>query len=171
MSTYKSWFILPLLLVVLTASGADLGLNITPNRGQIVENYIAIISPDGTGLPEGRGTVEEGRALYGTKCASCHGGDGKLPGNLLVGGRGSMSSSQPVKTVGSYWPYATTLFDYIYVAMPYNQEKTMTPSDVYAVTAFVLYMNEIVPPETSLDQTSLPGVQMPNRDGFVELLE
>ena len=104
-------------------------------------------------------------------CAACHGIDGKLPGNQLVGGRGSIKSPRPLKTVGSYWPYATTLFDYISMSMPYNEEKTMTTSEIYAVTAYVLYMNDIVAPDTSLNRSNLPDVQMPNRDGFIELLE
>ena len=168
---FKSFLSLSIFVLGFAALGADLGLDITPNLGQPATDYIAIVSPDGSGLPEGEGSVGEGRTVYEARCAACHGIDGKLPGNQLVGGRGSIKSPRPLKTVGSYWPYATTLFDYISMSMPYNEEKTMTASEIYAVTAYVLYMNDIVAPDTSLNRSNLPDVQMPNRDGFIELLD
>ena len=94
-----------------------------PGLGQEIESYNgSIVSPDGSGLPAGKGTVADGKVLYERQCASCHGIDGQLQGNQLAGGIGSLATSRPLKTVGSFWPYATTLYDYIARAMPYNQE-------------------------------------------------
>ena len=109
------------------AESQSLGLKIKPHLGKKLENFTSIIvSPDGSGLPKGSGTVAEGAEIYLTKCAACHGLDGKQKGNQLVGGIGSLASAQPLKTVGSYWPYATTLYDYIARAMPYNLAKSLT---------------------------------------------
>jgi cytochrome c len=126
------------------------------------------ISPDGAGLPPGQGSVNEGKAIFAEKCAACHGasGEGK-PMDRLVGGQGSLGSKKPVKTVGSYWPYATTLFDYIRRAMPFNNPQSLTPDEVYALCAYLLFMNKIVPEDATLDAASLPKVEMPNRKAFV----
>jgi S-disulfanyl-L-cysteine oxidoreductase SoxD len=126
------------------------------------------VSPDGRGLPEGAGDVATGRQIFEAKCSACHGakGEGGV-GDRLVGGVGSLTSAQPVKTVGSYWPYATTLFDYIHRAMPYNAPQSLSANEVYAVCAFLLNANGIVPDGTRLDAKTLPKVKMPNRDGFI----
>lgn len=126
------------------------------------------VSPDGRGLPLGSGDVATGAHIFQSKCAACHGaaGQGGL-GDTLVGGRGTLASDKPKRTIGSYWPYATTLFDYIRRAMPFNAPQSLTPDEVYAVSAFLLNQNGIVPPDTRLDQDSLPKLRMPNRDGFV----
>ncbi|CAL8977846.1 Thiosulfate dehydrogenase [Rhodoplanes serenus] len=126
------------------------------------------VSPDGRGLPKGSGTVARGKAVYAEQCAACHGTDGT--GGLkdrLVGGQGTLASDKPVKTVGSYWPYATTLFDYVRRAMPYQAPGTLGVDDTYAVSAYILSLNGIVAGDATLDQASLPRVVMPNRDGFV----
>ncbi len=125
------------------------------------------VAPDGAGLPPGRGSVAEGKVVYESRCAACHGikGQGK-PADALVGGIGTLNSARPVKTVGSFWPYATTVYDYIHRAMPYDRPKSLTPSDTYAVTAYLLYLNGIVPEGTTLDAQSLPKVKMPNQGGF-----
>jgi mono/diheme cytochrome c family protein len=143
-----------------------------PGLGQEIDSYNgSIISPDGSGLPAGNGAVAEGKVLYERQCASCHGIDGQLPGNQLAGGVGSLSTPRPLKTVGSFWPYATTLYDYIARAMPYNQEKTLSVNEVYAITAYVLNLNEILNDDAVLNDKSLPAIVMPNRDGFIELIQ
>jgi len=126
------------------------------------------VSPDGAGLPPGSGTVAQGRQIFAARCAMCHGdaGQGGI-GDPLVGGAGTLSSAKPKKTVGSYWPYATTLFDYIRRAMPYNAPQSLSADEVYAVSAYLLYLNKVVPEDTRLDAKTLPAVRMPNRDGFV----
>jgi mono/diheme cytochrome c family protein len=127
-----------------------------------------VVAPDGTGLPAGSGTAVEGRAVFTARCASCHGpnGDGG-DGPALVGGKGTLATAAPKKTVGSYWPYATTVWDYVNRAMPFNQPGTLSPGDVYAVSAYVLFLNDIVTENQVLDARSLPLIKMPNRDGFV----
>lgn len=127
------------------------------------------IGPDGAGLPPGRGTAVQGESVYVAKCQACHGEKGAgRPNDALVGGIGSLAAGKlPVKTVGSYWPYATTVFDYIRRAMPFQATKSLSPDEVYAVSAYILNLNGIVGPEDVLDAQSLPKVRMPNRDGFI----
>ncbi len=130
------------------------------------------VRADGAGLPPGQGSVEEGAALFAGACAACHGERGEkpiIPALRLVGGRGTLATPGAVQTVGSYWPYATTLFDYIRRAMPFNAPESLTPDQVYAVTAYLLHLNGIVPDGAVLDATTLPRVQMPNRDGFISV--
>ena len=129
--------------------------------------------PDGRGLPAGSGTVAQGRDVYTQSCAACHGD--KLQGGIgdrLIGGRGSLVNNDPtkapIKTVESYWPYATTLFDYIKRAMPMNAPGSLSDSQVYAVSAYILSQAKIVPEDATLDAKSLAAVRMPNRDGFIE---
>ena len=125
------------------------------------------VLPSGKGLPPGRGSVEQGQELYDQKCASCHGTFGESNSYLqLAGGVGSLASDQPVRTTGSKLNYATTLWDYIRRAMPFNVPQSLQPDEVYALTAYVLNLNDIVAAGTVLDQDSLPKVTMPNRDGF-----
>ncbi|MEO8741374.1 MAG: c-type cytochrome [Casimicrobiaceae bacterium] len=125
------------------------------------------VLPGGKGLPPGRGSVEQGQVIYDEKCASCHGTFGESNSYLqLAGGVGSLASDQPVRTTGSKLNYAPTLWDYIRRAMPFNAPQTLQPDEVYALTAYVLNLNDIVPAGTVLDQDSLPKVRMPNRDGF-----
>jgi cytochrome c len=127
------------------------------------------IGPDGAGLPPGRGTAAQGEAVYAAKCVACHGEKGAgRPNDPLVGGIGSLAPGKaPVKTVGSYWPYATTLFDYIRRAMPFQETKSLNNDEVYAVSAYILNLNGIIGADDALDAQSLPKVQMPNRDGFI----
>jgi cytochrome c len=127
------------------------------------------IGPDGAGLPPGRGTAAEGEAVYAAKCQACHGEKGVGgPNDALVGGIGSLAPGKtPVKTVGSYWPYATTLFDYIRRAMPFPETKSLTSDEVYAVSSYILTLNGIIGANDVLDAQSLPRVSMPNRDGFI----
>lgn len=130
---------------------------------------IDIRTPDGRGLPPGQGTVAEGKAVYVAKCLSCHGPDAK-GGPVygpMVGGIGSFTTDRRVLTPGSMYPYAPILFDYVRRAMPMDRPLTMTADEVYAVTAYILHLNGLVPADAVMDQSSLPKVQMPNRNGFV----
>jgi mono/diheme cytochrome c family protein len=160
------------LLVVAMASGAvyaaepyGFGRPATPRE---IAGWDIEISPDGAGLPPGHGGVGQGEAIFADKCASCHGphGEGK-PMDQLVGGIGTLSDKKPVKTVGSFWPYATTLFDFVRRAMPLNAPQSLTPDEVYAVSAYILFLNGIVPQDATLDARTLARIKMPNRDGFV----
>jgi mono/diheme cytochrome c family protein len=123
----------------------------------------------GAGLPPGHGSVNEGSNVFEQKCAMCHGdfgeGVGRYP--VLAGGKGSLTKSRPIKTVGSYWPYAPTLFDYIRRAMPFPDPQSLTNDQVYALTAYILNLNDIVPDDAVMDAKTLAAVKMPNRDGFV----
>lgn len=126
-----------------------------------------VVGTDGKELPPGSGSAVEGAKVYATKCVFCHGAtltEGPAP--RLVGGIDSLSTRAPMLTVGSFWPYATTVFDYINRSMPQGAEGSLAPNQIYAVTAFVLYKNGIVKETDVLDAKSLPKVQMPNRDGF-----
>ena len=125
------------------------------------------IPPSGAGLPAGSGTAKQGAAVYGAKCLACHGekGAGK-PADVLVGGIGSLATARPVRTVGSYWPYATTLFDYVRRAMPITNPLSLSDDEVYAVSAYVLFLNGIVGEDAVMNAQTLPQVKMPNRDGF-----
>jgi S-disulfanyl-L-cysteine oxidoreductase SoxD len=157
------------LVVAATAASAQapqFGQPIAP--GDIAPWDISI-TPDGAGLPSGRGTVAQGEAVYAAKCQACHGEKGAgRPNDALVGGAGSLAPDKtPVKTVGSYWPYATTLFDYIRRAMPFQDSKSLTDDEVYAVSAYILNLNNIIGKDDVLDAQSLPKVAMPNRDGFI----
>ena len=133
-----------------------------------LERLDYVVMPDGSGLPAGSGTVQEGAALYAEHCLACHGekGEGGI-NDQLAGGHGSIDSPMPVKTVGSYWPYATTVFDYVRRAMPYQAPGTLDNDQVYALTAYLLNINGIVDDDARLNAESLPTIRMPNRDNFV----
>jgi S-disulfanyl-L-cysteine oxidoreductase SoxD len=128
------------------------------------------VRPDGAGLPPGRGSVKQGQQLYVERCSACHGekgNDGPTGFDRLVGGKGTLTSARPVRTVASFWPYATTLYDYVYRAMPFMAPQSLTPDETYAIVAYVLFLDQIVPQNTVLDAKSLPRVKMPNANGFV----
>jgi cytochrome c len=126
------------------------------------------IDRDGHNLPPGSGTVSHGHEVFDQQCAACHGakGDGGI-GDRLVGGQGTLATPKPVRTVGSYWPYAPTLFDYIRRAMPQNAPQSLSNDDVYAVSAYVLCLNGLLPADAVLDAKTLPAIKMPNRSMFV----
>jgi mono/diheme cytochrome c family protein len=130
------------------------------------------IMPDGAGLPEGSGIYQQGEKLYVEKCAACHGE--KLEGikatgaPALIGHRGSLNTNAPVKTVESYWPYASTLFDYVHRAMPMNEPGTLSADEVYALSAYILGRAGIVPKDTALNEKTFRDIKMPNADGFVQ---
>jgi len=144
------------------------GIGRTPSPEELRVQDISV-APNGAGLPVGHGSSAEGAALYQSMCMACHGARGEALGDFpaLVGGRGSLRTAKPVLTVGSYWPYATTLWDYIRRAMPYLTPGVLSANDVYALTAFVLQMNGVIEPGIILTEKTLPRVEMPNRDGFV----
>jgi len=147
------------------ADGPDLGRVVA---AQEIAAWSLSVGPDGAGLPAGSGTPKQGEAVYTAKCVACHAEKGAgRPNDALVGGIGSLPGDKPpVRTVGSYWPYATTIFDYVRRAMPYNESKSLTNDEVYAVTAYILQLNGIIG-ETDVNAQTLPKVRMPNRDGFV----
>jgi mono/diheme cytochrome c family protein len=130
---------------------------------------IDIRTPDGTGLPAGRGSVAEGKAVYDAKCAVCHGAEAKGGPvyGTMVGGIGSFKTNTRVLTPGSMYPYAPILFDYIRRAMPMDRPQSLTINEVYAVSAYILQLNGLVPDNAVMDQVTLARVQMPNRDGFI----
>src|SRR5205809_2959387 len=158
-----------LLLLAVTFSGQPQGYQVgRPPTPEEVRDLGSAIAPDGTGLPEGSGTVAAGRELFAAHCARCHGpnGEGDV-GARLIGGQGTLATPRPIKTVGSFWPYATTLWDYINRAMPFDRPGLLQPLEVYAAVAYVLNVNGIIEADQVMDATSLPKVKMPNRDGFV----
>jgi S-disulfanyl-L-cysteine oxidoreductase SoxD len=152
----------------------DLGTSATDQ--EIAAMAIAIPA-DGKGLPPGKGDYAGGKKVYETACAACHGTDLKGVAGLsdmpagaalrLVGGRGTLASKDPLLTVESYWPYATTLFDYIRRAMPFTAPGSLSDDEVYAVTAYILTEGNIIDKTIVLDADTLPKVQMPNREGFI----
>lgn len=167
------------LLLATTASPAQspsYQLGRTPTADEIRSWDIAV-GPEGRELPPGSGTAREGAKLYERRCARCHGpaephglvyfDPNERPGAPLVGGQGTLQSKNPVKTVGSYWPFATTLWDYINRAMPRYEAGTLKADEVYAVTAYLLFKNGIIGEGDAMDSKSLPKVRMPNRDGFI----
>lgn len=127
-----------------------------------------LVFPDGEGLPPGSGTVSEGRAIFEMQCASCHGPGGRGGfGGELAGGDPDLTRDSPDKSIGSYWPYATTLFDFIRRAMPMTAPWSLSDAQVYAVTAYLLRLNGIIAEGTRLDAATLAAIKMPNRDGFI----
>jgi cytochrome c len=152
--------------IAFAAESPNLGRVATPEE---IAPWDISIGPDGVGLPPGAGTARQGEAVYAARCVTCHGekGAGK-PNDQLVGGQGSLpGDGPPVKTVGSFWPYATTVFDYVRRAMPYNESKSLSNDELYAVVAYILNLNGIIADNDTMDEQTLRKVKMPNRDGFV----
>jgi cytochrome c len=151
---------------VVPTRGPNLGRMATPQEIRAAD---ISIPPSGEGLPAGSGNAKQGAQVYAAKCQSCHGekGMGK-PADALVGGVGSLATPKPVRTVGSYWPYATTLFDYTRRAMPLQNPKSLTDEEVYAVSAYVLFLNGIIAEDATMNAETLAQVRMPNRDGFID---
>jgi S-disulfanyl-L-cysteine oxidoreductase SoxD len=173
MSTYK-WIIASAFVVATGTCGAsDVD---SPHLGRAVTQadiaaWDISIAPDGTGLPPGAGTPKQGEPLFVAQCVACHGvkGAGQVPGQTapaLVGGFGTLTGDNPVKTVGSYWPYATTLFDYIRRAMPAMQPESLTNDQVYALAAYILQLNGLIGENDVMNSRTLPKVKMPNRTNF-----
>jgi S-disulfanyl-L-cysteine oxidoreductase SoxD len=145
----------------------------SPNLGQRtseadVAAWDISILPDGTGLPPGSGTPEQGAKIFAAKCALCHGPEAKGGTNAgLVGGAPLTNGIDTAKTIANFWPYATTLFDFTRRAMPWQQPRSLTNDEVYALTAYILSLNKIIGPTDVMNAQSLPKVRMPNRDGFI----
>ena len=139
-----------------------------PATDEEIRSWNIDASPSGEGLPPGQGTVKQGAQVYADKCAACHGPSGvEGPKDKLVSGRNTLTTPKPIRTIGSYWPYATTLYDYIHRAMPFNAPQSLTADEAYSVIAWLLFQNEIIAEEAVIDAQTLPKVQMPNRNGFI----
>lgn len=154
--------------VVAAAQSFDFGT--TPTAEEIAAIDIDVM-PDGRGYPKGSGTVTQGQAVYAEQCAACHGdnmeGVKEAGGAALIGGRGSIGTPKTKKTVESYWPYASTLFDYIKRSMPFNAPGTLTDDEVYAVSAYILHKANIVGADAEMNAETMAKVEMPNKDGFI----
>ncbi len=127
------------------------------------------VRPDGLGAPIGTGNAYDGEEVYIDRCAACHGDFGEAVDNwpVLVGGEGTLDTHDPVKTTGSYWPYASTMYDYIYRAMPFGEAQSLTYDETYQIVAYLLYMNDIIDDEFEVNQENIGTIEMPNRDGFM----
>ena len=176
MSTFKHVFA-AVLLILLCGTGAhadQLGIEVGAPVGTDELAKFYAIPPEGTGLPPGKGTAAEGKELYAQRCAYCHGeqleGLKEVGGPKLIGGRGTLTSATPVKSVESYWPYSSTLFDYIWRTMPFDQPGSLTPDEVYSLSAYILSAGKVIDEKTVLDAKSLPKVVMPNANGFYSAL-
>lgn len=165
-----AWIVVALPLICAGVRGEaaqHYGLGRSPTAAEL-SAWDIDVRTDGLGLPAGHGSVAEGREIFARTCAGCHGDNGQGGhADRLVGGQGTLTSAKPVKTVGSYWPYATTLFDYIRRAMPFNAPQSLSDDEVYSVSAYILRLNGLVAEDATLDAKSLPRVAMPNRNGFI----
>ena len=165
-----------ILVVTIASTGAlaqvpsyqNLGRTPTPEE---IRAWDISIGPAGKELPPGSGTAKEGAAIYGRKCAACHGPalEGGNGGPALVGGQGTLTTLRIERTVGSYWPFATTIWDYINRGMPVTQRGSLSANEVYALTAFLLHKNGIIQESDVMNAKSLPEVRMPNRNNFIPL--
>ncbi|MGI9418256.1 MAG: c-type cytochrome [Geminicoccaceae bacterium] len=154
-----------------SAAVADtFGFGATPTAEEIAMVDIDAM-PDGRGLPAGSGTATAGETVYAEQCAACHGenleGVKETGGAALIGGRGTIGTPETKKTVESYWPYATTLFDYVKRAMPFDAPGSMSDDDIYAVSAYILHRGDIIEADAVMDASTLAAVEMPNKDGFI----
>jgi S-disulfanyl-L-cysteine oxidoreductase SoxD len=140
----------------------------TPASPEAIAGWDIDVRPDGLGLPTGSGSVADGELLYEAQCAECHGSFGEGVGRypVLAGGKGSLTHERPERTIGSFWPYASTVFDYIRRAMPYTRPESLSADETYAVTAYVLYLNDLVADDVVLDQDTLPSIRLPNEKNF-----
>lgn len=163
-------------LILALSFGAGSALAQSPKLGKPIseadiKQWDIAILPDGTNLPPGSGTSAQGAKVYAEKCVACHAEGGKggaAPGaGPLAGGAPLTTGIDTLKTIGNYYAYSTTVFDYIRRAMPFNESKSLTGDEVYAVSAYILHLNGVIGADGALDAQSLPKVKMPNRDGFI----
>jgi len=172
MSTFKKLLTGPTLLLSLAigfttaVQAQSLGTPVEENQ---LQGFDLIAQPDGSGYPDGGGTALQGKAVFETRCVACHGmnGEGTSALTRLVGGD-MQSEERPIRTVGSYWPHASTLFDYVQRAMPADAPKSLSSSEVYQVIAYILNMNGIIEESLVLNRESLLQIEMPNKDGFID---
>jgi S-disulfanyl-L-cysteine oxidoreductase SoxD len=173
MSSHSALLAAAAFMLIAGATRADefgkFGRLATPEE---ISSWDISVGPDGAGLPPGGGTAKQGEAVYVAKCLGCHGENGKgalaLP---LAGGKGTIGKPNHLKTIGSFWPYATTIFDYVYTAMPYPETKSLTHDETYAVTAYLLQINGIIGDNDVMNAQTLPKVKMPNRDNFIPYIK
>jgi len=167
----RAWLGCALLLIATLSVAGESGGRYqigTPATSAEVAKWNISVYSTGRNLPAGSGTVLAGEKIYANQCQSCHGESGKGGlGDALVGGVGSLASAKPLRTVGSFWPNAPTIFDYIRRAMPMSAPLSLTNDEVYAVTGYVLYLNKLLERDTIVDAQVLANIQMPNREGFV----
>ncbi len=149
------------------AGGFGLGREATPEE---VAAWDIDIRPDGQGLPEGSGAVTDGEEIFADNCAVCHGdfGEGVDRWPVLAGGQGTLTSDRPIKTIGSYWPYLSTVWDYVHRAMPFGAAQSLSNDDVYAVTAYLLYLNDLVDEDFVLSRDNFQEVRLPNEANFFD---
>jgi mono/diheme cytochrome c family protein len=168
MSTLKPLAALALALAWSAAAAQSPGLGARVSEADIAAWDISIL-PDGTGLPAGSGTAAQGAPIFAAKCAMCHGeaGKGSPAGNALVGGAALASGIETTKTIGNFWGYSTTVFDFVRRAMPFQQPRTLKDDEVYALTAYLLALNKIIAENEVMNAKTLPQVNMPNREGFI----
>ena len=152
-----------------TKSTPSLGKEATPEEIAILD---ISVFPDGEGLPEGEGSVHEGEKIYQSKCISCHGEYGLgNSADQLAGTQMSLTGEYPEKTIGNYWPYATTLFDFIRRSKPMATPGTLSDNQVYSITAYLLYLNNLIGKDDRMNAVTLVGVKMPNQNGFINIYE
>lgn len=150
-----------------TPGGFNLGRPATPDE---IAAWDIDVRPDGVGLPEGKGTVAQGETIYVERCAACHGdfGEGIDRWPVLAGGQDTLTADRPVKTIGSYWPYLSTVYDYVRRAMPFGDARSLSDDEVYAITAYLLYLNDVVTDEGfELSKESFTSVHLPNEENFL----
>ena len=144
------------------------GLGTTITESQL-RDFDLIAAPDGSGFPEGSGTALQGKLVFEARCQACHAANGEgTSGNTRLVGGDMQSADRPIRTVGSYWPHASTLFDYVRRAMPADAPKSLSNTEVYQLTAYLLYLNGIINQYTILNSDTLSEIEMPNKDGFID---
>ena len=166
------WFLSIIIIVLLVnvTSASDRKFNIGKlATKEEIAGWDIDIRPDGLGAPIGSGTALIGEEIYTEQCAACHGdfGEGADRWPALVGGEGSLASHDPEKTTGSYWPYASTIYDYIYRAMPYGVAQSLSYDETYEIVAYLLYMSDIIDEDFVLSEKNIGEIEMPNRNGFL----
>jgi len=173
-NTIKKGLIASALLLPVIASSSVSAEQRPFGLGQIataeqVAGWDIDVRPDGLGAPVGTGNAMDGEEIYAERCSACHGDFGEAVDNwpVLVGGAGTLTSHDPVKTTGSYWPYASTMYDYIYRAMPFGEAQSLSHDETYQIVAYLLYMNDIIDDEFEVNQDTIGTIEMPNRDGFM----